>query len=132
MGSVAYRGIFSAGFKVDARDGHYKILEVNARPYWYIGFTAWSGVDLAEMTCRDALGSPVEPVKSYRLGVFGIYEINDALAIGRSLLSRRRPDGPVVRPWLLGHHALFSWRDPLPTLADAGDVLMRRLRRMRA
>ena len=130
--SVGHRGIFSAEFKFDARDGRFKILEVNARPYWYIGFTAWSGVDLVEMTYRDALGLSLEPVTSYRLGAFGIYEINDALAICRSLLSLRRPDGPVLRPWLLGHHALYSWRDPLPALADASDVLLRRLRRRRA
>ena len=43
---VGYRGIFSVEFKLDARDGHYKIIEVNPRPFWLIGHIARAGIDL--------------------------------------------------------------------------------------
>ncbi len=56
--AVAYRGVFSAEFKLDARDGHYKVIEVNARPYWHIALTAAAGLDLAWMSYLDALGVP--------------------------------------------------------------------------
>jgi D-aspartate ligase len=125
--AIGYRGVLSAEFKLDARDGRYKILEVNARPYWYVAHAAAAGLDLAWMSYLDALDLPVPRISSYRTGVFGLYEINDALALKRSLVLRRRPTGPVLRPWLTGHRALFWWRDPGPALMEVQTYLRRRL-----
>ena len=66
--AVHYRGIFSAEFKRDHRDGKFKILEINARPWWYIGFAIDSGVNVVEMAYRDALGLPVTTNATYRPG----------------------------------------------------------------
>jgi D-aspartate ligase len=129
--AVGHRGAFSAEFKFDDRDGQFKILEVNARPYWYIAHTAAAGLDLAWMSYLDALEFPVPCVSSYRVGVFGIFEINDAIALWRSWSSLRRQDGPVFRPWLMGHRALFWWRDPGPALMEVQTILRRRLVRRR-
>ena len=46
LSAISYRGIFSAEFKYDDRDGKYKILEINARPWWYVEFAAICGVDV--------------------------------------------------------------------------------------
>jgi D-aspartate ligase len=127
--AVRHRGVFSAEFKFDARDRHFKILEVNARPYWHIGHTAAAGLDLAWMSYLDALEFPVPRVTSYRLDVFGIYEIHDAVALNRSWSSRRWHDGPLLRPWLTGHRALFWWRDPRPALTEVQAALRAVLRR---
>ncbi len=59
LAHVGYRGIFSAEFKYDERDGLFKILEVNARPWWYVEFTARCGVDVCTLAYRDALGEAV-------------------------------------------------------------------------
>ena len=59
---IDYRGVFSAEFKHDERDGLFKILEVNARPWWFAGFAASCGLDVCDMSYRDALGERVEPV----------------------------------------------------------------------
>jgi D-aspartate ligase len=125
--AVRHRGVFSAEFKFDARDGQFKILEVNARPYWYIAQTAAAGLDLAWMSYLDALDLPVPRISSYRLGVYGVYEINDARALWRSWSSHRRQDGPVLRPWLMGHRLLFWWRDPGPALMVLRAALRRRV-----
>ena len=53
---IDYRGVFSAEFKHDERDGLFKILEVNARPWWFVGFAASCGIDVCDMAYRDALG----------------------------------------------------------------------------
>ena len=37
---IGYRGIFSAEFKRDPRDGVFNLIEVNARPWWYVDFAA--------------------------------------------------------------------------------------------
>ena len=63
-----YRGIFSAEFKKDERDGVFKILEVNARPWWFVEFAAKCGMDVVEMAYRDALGEPVKEGSDYRVG----------------------------------------------------------------
>jgi len=59
LSAVSYRGIFSAEFKLDRRDGRYKIIEVNARPWWFIGFAADCSVDTAVMAYLDALEQEV-------------------------------------------------------------------------
>ena len=60
LGSVHYRGMFSAEFKFDERSGQFKLLEVNARAWWYVGFAAHCGVDLCQMSYRDALQLPFD------------------------------------------------------------------------
>ena len=130
IGSLGYRGVFSAEFKLDDRDGHFKILEINARPYWYVALTAAAGVDLAWMSYLDALELPVPRVASYRQGLCGVYELQDAVALMRSWSARRRHDGPVLRPWLMGQRSLFWWRDPMPALME-GRAALRRLVRPR-
>ena len=58
LASVGYRGIFSAEFKRDERDGVLKLLEVNVRPWWYVEFAALCGVDVCHLAYREALGLP--------------------------------------------------------------------------
>jgi len=60
--------VFSAEFKFDERDGLFKLLEVNARPWWYVDFADRCGVDVCGMAFRDALGEEIEPVTGYKLG----------------------------------------------------------------
>lgn len=127
--AVGHRGVFSAEFKYDARDGRFKILEVNARLFWYVTHTAAAGLDLAWMSYLDALELPVPRVSTYRTGVYGLFEINDAVAIRHAWASRSRQLGPVLRPWLLGHRALFWWRDPGPGVMEVQADLARRLAR---
>jgi len=60
--SVGYRGIYSAEYKRDERDGALKLLEVNVRPWWYVEFAALCGVDVCHLAYREALGLPIEQV----------------------------------------------------------------------
>ena len=129
--SVAYRGIFNVEFKLDERDGRFKIIELNPRPFWLIGHIARAGADLPWMSYLDAQGLPVPTPVPYQVGRFGLYEIPDATAVARALGSRRRPHGPVLRSWLFGDKALFWWNDPMPALAAIGQLVGRRVGRAR-
>ena len=62
------RGIFDAEFKYDHRDGQLKILEINARPWWFVEFATRCGVDLCRMAYMDALELPVTPANEYEVG----------------------------------------------------------------
>lgn len=127
LDDVGYRGIFNVEFKFDERDGRFKIIELNPRPFWLIGHIASAGVDLPWMSYLDAQELPVQTPAPYQVGRFGMYEIPDATAVGRAWRTLRRPEGPVLGPWLRGDRALLWWRDPLPAVAGVAQIVGRRL-----
>jgi D-aspartate ligase len=129
LAEVAYRGIFNVEFKFDERDGLFKIIEVNPRPFWLIGHIVRAGVDLPWMSYLDAQELPIPAPTPYQIGRYGLYEIPDGAAMVRAWSSFHRPEGPVLEPWLKGDHALFWWSDPMPALADVGQILKRRVGR---
>lgn len=117
---VGYRGIFSAEFKRDPRDGLFRILEVNARVWKFVDFAAGCGVDVCSMAWRDALGLPVETVSSYRVGATCM----DAYFDRRPCLDgyRRGEIGLAAwaRFWLTSRKVTFAWDDPRPALRWLG------------
>jgi D-aspartate ligase len=124
--AVHYRGIFSAEFKYDDRDQQFKILEVNARPWWFIEFATRSGIDVCSMSYRDALGLPVDSVSQYRVGRRCVYLPNDYKAY--------RSNNPGIgnfirwiRSWVGADKTLFCWDDPLPSIVSSLTVLRRML-----
>jgi D-aspartate ligase len=65
---IGYFGLFNAEFKHDARDGRFKIVEVNARPWWQVELASASGIDVCAMAYHDALGEPLPDATAYRSG----------------------------------------------------------------
>lgn len=118
LAEVGYRGVFNIEFKHDDRDGTYKVIEVNARPFWLIAHIARAGVDLPYMAYLDAQGLPVPQTAPYQVGRYGMYEIPEVAALIRAWTSFRRPNGPVIAPWTRGDHTLLWPRDPMPGLVD--------------
>lgn len=118
LADVRYRGAFNVEFKFDDRDGRFKIIDLNPRLAWFVATLASAGMDLPWMSYLDALELPVPTSTSYRLGRYAVYETPDATAIVRAWAAFKRPDGPVIRPWLRGDHALFWFRDPWPAVLD--------------
>jgi D-aspartate ligase len=128
LAEVGYRGVFNAEFKFDERDGHFKIIEINPRPAWFVATIARAGLDLPWMSYLDAQELPVPTPPPYQTGRYAVYETPDATSIARAWFSLQRPDGPILKPWLRGDHALFYWSDPLPAVADLWRALRGRLR----
>jgi D-aspartate ligase len=128
LADLRYRGIFSAEFKKDARDGTFNLIEVNARPWWYVDFAARCGVNVCEMAIRDALGQRVETVDAYAVGRRCVYPYYDLQAIrdekrgARGLLS-------WASAWLGPYQPVFRWSDPLPALGEVGALVGQRVRR---
>ncbi len=131
LAATDYRGIFNIEFKLDERDGVFKVIEVNPRPFWLIGHIARAGLDLPWLSYLDAQDLALPEPGPYQIGRYGMYEILDATAIVRAWSHGRRPEGSVLGPWLHGDRALFWWRDPLPAASALRQAIGRRLRRSR-
>jgi D-aspartate ligase len=127
--TLQYRGIFDAEFKFDARDGLFKILEVNARPWWFIEFATRCGVDLCGMAYADALGLPVETVSRYDTGRCCVH-------LSYDLAAHWTADpgiGGLLR-WLRSckdiEDIFYRWDDPWPGITSTFSSLRTYLRRV--
>jgi predicted ATP-grasp superfamily ATP-dependent carboligase len=116
LAHLSYRGVFEAEFKYDERDGQFRLLEVNARPWYFIGFAADCGVDFCAMAYRDALGLTVEPLHTYEVGRHCVVG-SDRFACWALFRRGRLSAWAWLRSWLGAHQMLFSWDDPLPGFA---------------
>jgi predicted ATP-grasp superfamily ATP-dependent carboligase len=133
LGALRYRGVFDAEFKYDERDGLFKVLEINTRPYGTIGFAAESGVDLVAMAYRDALGLPIEPVTEYEVGRHYLNPYPDLFGGWRLIQEGKLTSWTWARSWLGAYQLTFAWDDPLPAvvgfLGEARRFAQRRVRR---
>ena len=117
-----YRGIFSAEFKRDPRDGAFKLLEVNARAWWYVEFAARCGVDVCTLAYRDALGQPMPVVHDYRVGERLVYPYYDYFACRAAHRTGELFAASWLRSWVGAQQPLFNWSDPWPALRETWEV----------
>lgn len=114
--AIDFRGIFSTEFKYDARDGEFKVIEINARPWWFVGFAEDCGVPVCLQAYQDALGEPVAAVYDYPVGVpfvHGYYDFHACrLQYGEGRLSLAQ----WVDSWIHAKYPIFALDDPLPAI----------------
>lgn len=129
LDGLHYRGIFSAEFKRDPRDGEFRILEVNTRAWTYVEFAARHGVNVCEMAWQDALGLPVtRALRHYPEGKRCV-DIYHDLASVRALRKRRALGWPeVLKQWSGASLHTFRMDDARPALHFVGDLVKRHLR----
>ncbi len=127
LSQLQYRGIFSAEFKRDARNGQFKLLEVNTRAWWYVEFATRCGVNVCRMAWEDANDLPVgKAIAGYRLGA-GCVNLHGDI---QSVLAQRKTVGisfrQALREWTSAHFHVFRISDPWPGLS----LLLQNLRQM--
>jgi len=116
LASVSYSGVMEAEFKLDPRDGNFKLLEINARSWWQNSFPTKCGLNIILKAYLDAIGEEVEYSEKYVTGIKWINFLND---ICSSIFSREivRKDWVCsfkkVRDW-----AFFDIHDPVPSAAN--------------
>jgi len=127
--SLEYSGLVEVEFKYDARDGRYKILDINARPWTWIGLGAAAGVDFPFLAWQLAQGETPVPVRAM-LGVRWVHFTRDLVAacqeIWRGRSSPARHLSSLRRPLTF---AAFAKDDPLPGLIELPLVAARALTR---
>jgi len=117
MKSIGYRGILDIGYRYDARDGQYKVLDVNPR----IGstfrlFVGDGDMDVARALYLDLTGQEIG-LSSPRYGRKWMVEDCDLI----SSIRYYRDGQLTVKDWLKSFRgvqetAFFSLRDPLPSI----------------
>jgi len=116
--AVDYYGLAELEYKLDPRDGQYKLLDFNARTWGYHSLGGRAGVDFPYLLFADQIGCSPDPCRA-RAGVRWIRVLTDlptALAAfaGNELAWRSYVNS--VRT--ADTEAVFSRDDPLPGLAE--------------
>lgn len=111
-----YSGVFSAELKQDPRDNTFKILEVNARPWWYVEFAARCGVNVVDLAFSDLLGHPAESVLTYTSGRHCCFPYSDLSACLRSRPKKVEALLEWGRTLWQSERPIVQWGDPVPAL----------------
>jgi predicted ATP-grasp superfamily ATP-dependent carboligase len=120
LAHVGYYGLVEIEYKLDPRDGAFKLLDVNARTWGYHSVGSAAGIDFPYLLFRDQVGEPItcgparEGVRWVRLATDVPNAIRD--------LRRGRLDLREYLSSLRGVEveSVFSRRDPLPGLYELG------------
>jgi predicted ATP-grasp superfamily ATP-dependent carboligase len=96
LASIGFHGIFSAEFKRDPRDNVGKLLEVNARSWWFNSFPSTCGVNVVLMAYLEAIGERVKPIEDYELDRNLIYFTEDLKWLSAMFINRKLS----LREWL--------------------------------
>jgi predicted ATP-grasp superfamily ATP-dependent carboligase len=116
--SVGFDGMAEVEFKFDPRDGRYKILDVNPRPWGWHTLGRAVGIDFAYLTWRQKVGQPVSPPQAHRDAAW-IREITDPLAVLKSA-NRTADLTRLIKAVATGRvtPAAFDVFDPIPFFAE--------------
>jgi D-aspartate ligase len=130
MKAIGYQGILDIGYRYDARDGRYKVLDVNPR----IGstfrlFVGANGLDVARALYLDRTGQPV-PDDTAQPGRKWMVEDRDLSASLRYFRDGKLSPWDWLRSYSGVQETSFAAADdPLPLLAmcrnDAAELLRR-------
>jgi D-aspartate ligase len=118
LSHIDYYGLVEIEFKLDERDGHYKLLDVNPRTWGYHSLGPRAGTDFPLLLFRDQLGEAVEPVRA-ALGVKWVRLSTDLPTALPELVAGRLGWRQYIRSLVSADvEGLFERDDPLPAFAE--------------
>jgi D-aspartate ligase len=116
--AIGYYGLVEVEYKLDPRDGEYKLLDVNPRTWGYHSVGPAAGVDFPYLLFRDQLGYEI-PRAHGRPGVRWIRLVTDVPNAVVDMRARRlRPRDYLASLRGVDTEAVFSVRDPLPGMYE--------------
>lgn len=118
LSSMGYYGLSEVEFMQDPRDGIYKLLEINARPWGWHSLAIAAGVDLPYLLYQDMLGEGVK-VNSFEKNIKWIRLTTDIPTVIGEILKRNLR----IRDYLDSlkgkkQDAVLSLKDPLPFVME--------------
>jgi len=129
--NFTYRGIFSTEFKYDYRDGLYKVIEINVRPWWYVQFASSCGINVCKLAYQDALEQDVSSFNGYKKGASLVYFYYDLQSCIELVKAKKLSVWSWLRSWWRPKYPIFRWDDPMPAIAKSftwfGNFIKRRI-----
>lgn len=130
LSATGYHGLVEVEFKFDRRDGLLKLLDVNTRPWTWIGLGAAAGIDFPFLAYCVAFGRPL-PAIAPQVEAAWIHVARDALSAAANLRRGRlslpsRGAGSCRRLTF----AAFAGDDPLPLILSVPIIARRVVRRV--
>lgn len=117
--SIDYYGLVELEYKLDRRDGHLKLLDVNARTWGYHSLGQRAGVDFPYLLYADQVGLPVPQGLRTAEGLSWIRLATDIPTVAIELARRRLSWGAYTRSLRAIHvESVFSYDDVRPGLAE--------------
>ena len=110
-----YRGYSAPEWKRDARDGVYKLIEINTRPIVYHRLLHKAGTNAVDTLYRDiVLGQSQQPVLA-EPGISWMHPVSEVYALRKWHKNRKIPFAEFRQPYRQPHlFALPFLRDPRP------------------
>jgi len=118
LAAIRYTGLVEIEYKFDARNGHYKLLDINPRLWTWSALGGRAGIDFPYLLWRMMMSREVEE-QTGRNGVRWMRVSTDFPAAVHEMLRGRLSLGAYLRSFLSPvQFALMAADDPLPGLLD--------------
>src|SRR5207302_2008072 len=128
--AINYYGLVELEYKLDPRDGQYRLLDVNGRTWGYHTLGAAAGVDFPSLLFADQTGESV-PFSPGCVGVNWIRLITDVPTSVAGILRGHREWRPYLRSlWSVDVESVFSCDDPLPGIVELALLPYSHIRRI--
>jgi D-aspartate ligase len=118
LNAINYYGLVEVEYKLDPRDGQFKLLDVNARTWGYHTLGPSAGVDFPYLLYADQVGTAVDTCRG-RPGISWIRLLTDIptgiIDVSRGRLAFREYIQSLMN---FNTEAVFSWEDPVPGLVE--------------
>jgi D-aspartate ligase len=116
--AIDYYGLVELEYKLDPRDGEYRLLDFNGRTWGYHSLGCSAGVDFPYLLFADQTGECVQPCRG-KAGMSWIRLITD-IPTGVLEILKGRQDWLAYLRSLMGFHveSVFTGEDLLPGLAE--------------
>ena len=116
--AINYYGLAEVEYKLDPRDGKYKLLDVNARTWGFHALGSPAGVDFSYLLYADQIGDAVETCRG-RSGVGWIRMVTDVpTSIGDIFSGRLTPKAYLRSLMEFKIESVFNAEDIIPSLAE--------------
>jgi len=118
LAAIRYTGLVEVEYKLDARNGRYKLLDINPRLWTWATLGARAGIDFPYLLWQMITGTPV-PEQTGRTGVRWVRMITDVPAAIHEMLRGRLSPGEYVRSLRSPvEFSVMTLDDPLPGLVE--------------
>jgi predicted ATP-grasp superfamily ATP-dependent carboligase len=116
---LSYRGQSSTEFRLDSRDGQYKLMEINTRPVVTEWLFVKAGINFPYLTYLDLVEDIREKPAAYLLELYWIHNIWESMTFVNSLVAGNLNLGSFFDPyWKKKVFILSFFEDPLHFLIE--------------